>query len=868
MSALEFGLTLQLIDQFTAPARAAAKAFKNVSDWATNLQKNPPDYSATIRQLQAIQDNGKKTRELGQGIAVAGGSALFAGQKMAGAIGDIAGAANSFEKTLTMVGTVAPQTFGSVQADMAAVKKSAMEWSAAHSDSAEEYTRTSYMMISAGLKTDQAIVGTEVALSVATATMGEGTEAAALLATMYNNIGDQSKDLNQEMTRLGDVVTKTQQTFQFANLGQLNEGFKYALPVSKQYRMELNETAAVIGQLNSAGIVGGQAGTAFRASMYNMSKAAKDLGFEVARTASGGTDFLGTLENIKAKFGTKLEAPDTQDALQKAFGSEGYAAIGVLLGQTDKLAAGIKAVGAGAGSTAGALAMMDATGAGAMDRLTNATTNAKVALGSALAPALLPLIQAFGSIATAISSWATENPRLAATLGVIAIGVTGLTIVMGALLTGIGMATMGWGSLQVIMATAKLKMLAMIPSILATNAALLANPIVWVVAGVLALGLAIYGVIKYWDQIKAAATIAINWISDKLTWVWNWIKTNWPMLLPLLLGPFAPLAYAVMAIIKYWDQIKAAAAFALGWIVGKAQMVWNWVKTNWPYLAPILLGPFAPVGYAILAFVKNFDTVKAAVLGVGEAIWGIIKKIISVFQAVPKFLAGAPGKILEYFTPNATSSGKAFADTFAEGVRAGTPSATTAVAGLTNQVDQYMPHSDAAVGPLSRLTESGRAFSKTFATGIEDGATYTTDSISGILQIPNTSMPAVLPTAPTMSQPGPGDLDAVPGLMSAAEVTMRRLHELPLNTMDDADAEDFATVAARSLSGLMRGLSVPEVITARDARTPAEFIQPDEGRQRRPSISIANLVINVQAKDVREAEDLGDLLQGLAMEVG
>src|SRR6185503_14688695 len=133
-------------------------------------------------------------------------------------------------------------------------------WSKAHRDSATEFLDSTYMMLSAGLNEKAAIEATRVGMTVATATFGNGADAASLLATVYNNMGDKTRDVSTEMTRLGDMLTKTQQTFQFANLDQLNEGLKYGIPTALQFGMQIDELSTIIGELNNAGLQGSLAG--------------------------------------------------------------------------------------------------------------------------------------------------------------------------------------------------------------------------------------------------------------------------------------------------------------------------------------------------------------------------------------------------------------------------------------------------------------------------------------------------------------------------------------------------------------------------------------------------------------------------------
>ena len=260
------------------------------------------------------------------------------------------------------------------------IEQAALDWSAGSvsgsklaTAAADKFSQTTYGMISAGLSAEAAIAATGQSLILAKGTMGQATDAANLLGVMYNNLGNKSADSGDELQRLSDIVAKTQGTFQIANLNQLSEGLKYAIPVAKQFRIETAQLSAVVGQLNTAGLQGSMAGTAFSAMMNNMSKASGKLGFDIAYDASGGIDIISTLKNIETAMGPLDSlSQEASDQLNSAFGTEGVRAVSLLGSALDKLDVNYKAVLNSQGESANMAESMSDTYEESLDRLSNA----------------------------------------------------------------------------------------------------------------------------------------------------------------------------------------------------------------------------------------------------------------------------------------------------------------------------------------------------------------------------------------------------------------------------------------------------------------------------------------------------------------
>lgn len=122
---------------------------------------------------------------------------------------------------------------------------------------------------------------------------------------------------------------------------------------------------------------------------------------------------------------------------------------------------------------------------------------------------------------------------------------------------------------------------------IALNLVLTANPIGIIVV---AIGALVAGLIWAYNNVE--------WFHDAVQAVWEWIKNNWPLLLTILTGPIGG---AVLIIINYWDEIKAAAV-----------AVFDWIKENWPYLLAIITGPFGlAVGWIITHWEDILDFFKS-----------------------------------------------------------------------------------------------------------------------------------------------------------------------------------------------------------------------------------------------------------------
>lgn len=112
------------------------------------------------------------------------------------------------------------------------------------------------------------------------------------------------------------------------------------------------------------------------------------------------------------------------------------------------------------------------------------------------------------------------------------------------------------------------------------------------------------------------------------------------------------IAIAVVLIATHWDQIKAIFRAAVGWIqttivpvftgamnaiTSAFRFVVNWVRSNWPIIAMLIAGPFAP----IVALATNAFGIRSALLSAMQKILSFVSSSIS---GVVNFFANLPGR--------------------------------------------------------------------------------------------------------------------------------------------------------------------------------------------------------------------------------
>ena len=335
----------------------------------------------------------------------------------------------------------------------------------------EEILEIEYALNSAGLGEDVARAGTELVHQVAKVTRGSAEQVGEVVGITFNNMAaGMAGTAEEKMQRIGDVLAKTQFRYQIRDFGQLGEGISEAAASATSSRVAFETLAASIGILNSAGQQGGEAGTAFNAVMRSMGKAAEELGFDIERTASGEFDMLANLALIEEGL-DGLDIDERSQMLQDIFGDEGRAGIVPLLQGMDALREGIGVMHGARGTVREAYRPFLESRGGRWKMLGQNVKQVGEIFAGTLLPALNSVVEPMVAGAAWVSEMIEEYPHLGRVVGALALG-------FGIVASGLAVASAAtW----------------------LFNAALLANPITWVV-GAFVVGAAL--LVTYWEPVS------------------------------------------------------------------------------------------------------------------------------------------------------------------------------------------------------------------------------------------------------------------------------------------------------------------------------------------------------------------------------
>lgn len=458
--------------------------------------------------------------------------------------------------------------------DLDALEKKSLEFSSTWAGTTKADFISAAYDIKSGIATlsDAAVAEyTNIAGITAKATKASVGEMTSLFATGYGIYKQYYKDMSDiefgEMFSAG--IAKSVQQFKTdgTQMAQAIENLGGSATTSN---VPLEEQLSILGMLQAT-MSGGEAGTKYKAFLRSAVKAGDELGLSFTDANNNLLSMPEILGTLQGKFGETMDAAEKME-LQKAFGSdEAVALIDLLYSKTDDLQGNITSLYGemGQGITVAndmATAINSAEGE-KYQVIKQRIQGVKESIGNELLPTINILFDKVATITESVSEWVSKNKDLVRVLATIAmvlgfvIGSVGtFATIIGAAGFGISKTIGGVGSFVNVVKgipgafqTAQIKALyaadgikafgrhvatgvgaakdfvigligmakqaiitgvqalpGLIASVWSFTAALLANPVTWIVIGIIALIVAIVLLAQNWDAVT-------TWISG----VWN-----------------------------------------------------------------------------------------------------------------------------------------------------------------------------------------------------------------------------------------------------------------------------------------------------------------------------------------------------------
>ncbi|NOF82435.1 phage tail tape measure protein [Vibrio cholerae] len=391
------------------------------------------------------------------------------------------------------------------------LQQTALEFASDYGKSATEFVGASYDIQSAiaGLTGEELSQFTKASGVLAAATKADTATITSYMGTMYGIFKNQAEEMGKAAW-VEDVAGMTASAVQmFKTTGmEMSSAFTSVGANATAAGIAMSEQMAILGTLQST-MSGSEAGTKYKAFLAGVGGAQDKLNLSFVDAQGKMLPMLDILEKLQGKFGDTLDVAES-DELKKAFGSdEAVSLIKLLMADTQGLAASIDSLGQTKGM--GKAEQMAAAMTDQSQRLEASWFAIRTAAFSMVLPAFNAVT---GSIADGLmwlTSMTSEYPVLTEVLSYAAIGALSLGGVVASLSLVMGIAKMmagGWAVTTAVLSgvfkVLRISTIAMTAATWLFNAALWANPITWIIAGIVALVAAVGAMIYWWDEIKAS----------------------------------------------------------------------------------------------------------------------------------------------------------------------------------------------------------------------------------------------------------------------------------------------------------------------------------------------------------------------------
>lgn len=724
------------------------------------------------------------------GMAKAGAAMQEAGSQIVGAV--LAPVEATFEtrRALGELASLGVQDLGAIED---AARSFSDQWAGT---SKADFISAAYD-IKSGIAslTDEGVADyTELAGLTAKATKSTIGEMTSLFATGYGIYKDYYSDLSDlefgEMFSAG--IASSVKQFKTTGSG-MAQAIQTLGASATTAQVPLEEQLSVLGMLQAT-MGGSEAGTKYKAFLRSATKGGEALGLTFTDANNQLLSMPEILDKLRGKFGETMDAAEKME-LQKAFGdTEAVALIDLMYNKVgdlqDNIVGMYASLGSGTGVAREMASAIQETEPEKFERLQQRIHNVTETIGNSLLPTVNDLMSKGENVLTKVGSWIEQNQELVRIIMIVALAIGGFLAIGGTLITvvsGIGLViTKAVGAFKILRSGFLLVRGALTPlisTVWSFTAALLANPVTWIVIGIVALIAALVLLYNKCEWFRNAVNSILSFFKEKLGAALEVAKTIFSGIGNAVSSAMDAAKATVSekltnikdAYEEHGGGIKGVAAAALEGVKGvytagftfldnltggkltevkdkfseKLEPVSNIVSSvmdaaratasekleNMKQAYESHGGGIQGVAAAAMEGVKGFYT--AGYTFIDNLTGGKLSEIREKFStAMSNIVQGVSQKFNEArtaFSNGITNikdtvtgavtwffeSGKKIVSTFADGIKSAFSGAVDAVKGGLQKIRNLLPFSDAKEGPLSTLTLSGQRTMTTYAHGLD-----------------------------------------------------------------------------------------------------------------------------------------------------
>lgn len=581
---------------------------------------------------------------------------------------------------------------------------------------------------------------TSIANLTAKATKATSAEMTSLFATGYGIYKDYYSDLTD--LEFAEIFSAgiAQSVKQFKTTGsQMSQSISSLGQSATNAQVPLEEQLSILGMLQQT-MSGSEAGTKYKAFLKSAAKAGDELGLSFVDANDQLLSLPEILTMIQAKYGDTLDAVEKLE-LQKAFGTEeAIAMLDIFYSKTNDLEQNIMGLNSslseGTKIANGMATVMNQDPGSKWEIVKQKGHNLKELIGNGLAPTIEEFTTKIDEHITNLTNWIQENEKLASIIMNVLFILSLLTIGVGSVITLFGIVGM-IGSNAAIVITKMLGGLKLLGSGFETVriAGMLAKDSIFKFASTtLVSGLKAAGrfTMSLLGMAKQAIVTAVSAMPGLIASVWSFTAALLANPITWIILGIVALVAAIILLWKNWDKVCAWISGVWNAVIGAVIGWFQKLKeklTSVPNSILLVLAAFVPFIGIPLLIIKNWDSIKAFFSN-------LIPTIINWFKELPTKIKEKFDSMLSIFK----ESGKKIMETLGQGILNGVTAPYEAVKGALDKVRQLLPFSDAKEGPLSELTLSGRKVFETLNVGMEQSAPVISDTASNAFDDFNDSM--------------------------------------------------------------------------------------------------------------------------------